>query len=194
MKNHQRKNELLSFPLKIPNLCLHQWLSTPQWETCTFPFLHNSECLLLSFSSRLNLIHTFSAPKAVENFITHSRQGYYNNLIFHRVIPGFIIQGGDPMGDGTGGTSIWGREFEDEITPELKHDRAGVLSMANAGPNTNGSQFFITSTAIPSLDGKYTIFGVITKGIDVVHSIEKVKRDKDDKPLSDVKMINIDVL
>ena len=130
-------------------------------------------------------------PRTCENFTTHARDGYYDNLIFHRVIKGFMLQTGDPLGDGTGGTSIWGREFEDEITRELRHDRPYTLSMANAGPNTNGSQFFITTVATPWLDGKHTVFGRVTKGADVVHIIEKAKTDKNDKPVVDVKIVGI---
>ncbi|KAK3235787.1 Peptidylprolyl isomerase [Cymbomonas tetramitiformis] len=130
-------------------------------------------------------------PKTVENFTGHSRNGYYDGLLFHRVIKGFMLQTGDPLGDGTGGSSIWGAEFEDEIVPSLRHDRAGTLSMANAGPNTNGSQFFVTTTVTPWLDGKHTVFGRVTKGMDVVGLIEKVKTDPGDRPLQDVKIMNI---
>ncbi|EPQ54940.1 hypothetical protein GLOTRDRAFT_42869 [Gloeophyllum trabeum ATCC 11539] len=133
------------------------------------------------------------APKAVENFVGHSRSGYYEGVLFHRVIPKFMIQTGDPLGDGTGGTSIWDREFEDEFHDDLKHDRPYTVSMANAGPNTNGSQFFITTTATPWLDKKHTIFGRVLSGLEVVHAIENVKTDKLDKPYEDIKIINIDV-
>ncbi|MFQ6619677.1 hypothetical protein Gotur_000866 [Gossypium turneri] len=163
-------------------------------------------------------------PKTVENFTTHCRNGYYDNLIFHRVIKGFMIQTGDPLGDGTGGQSIWGREFEDEfhkrlsinaigntvdlalywnlfdiqrckyvLLPCLRHDRPFTVSMANAGPNTNGSQFFITTVATPWLDNKHTVFGRVVKGMDVVQGIEKVKTDKADKPYQDVKILNVTV-
>ncbi|KAI4322392.1 hypothetical protein L6164_022094 [Bauhinia variegata] len=132
-------------------------------------------------------------PKTVENFTTHCRNGYYDNLIFHRVIKGFMIQTGDPLGDGTGGQSIWGREFEDEFHKSLRHDRPFTVSMANAGPNTNGSQFFITTVATPWLDNKHTVFGRVVKGMDVVQSIEKVKTDKTDKPYQDVKILNVTV-
>ncbi|PON47500.1 Cyclophilin-type peptidyl-prolyl cis-trans isomerase [Trema orientale] len=132
-------------------------------------------------------------PKTVENFTTHCRNGYYDNLIFHRVIKGFMIQTGDPLGDGTGGQSIWGREFEDEFHKSLRHDRPFTISMANAGPNTNGSQFFITTVATPWLDNKHTVFGRVIKGMDVVQGIEKVKTDKADKPYQDVKILNVTV-
>ncbi|CAL9072683.1 unnamed protein product [Musa textilis] len=132
-------------------------------------------------------------PKTVENFTTHCKNGYYDNLIFHRVIKGFMIQTGDPLGDGTGGQSIWGREFEDEFHKSLRHDRPFTLSMANAGPNTNGSQFFITTVATPWLDNKHTVFGRVVKGMDVVQGIEKVKTDKNDKPYQDVKILNVTV-
>ncbi|XP_010244091.1 PREDICTED: peptidyl-prolyl cis-trans isomerase CYP71 isoform X2 [Nelumbo nucifera] len=132
-------------------------------------------------------------PKTVENFTTHCRNGYYDNLIFHRVIKGFMIQTGDPLGDGTGGQSIWGREFEDEFHKSLRHDRPFTVSMANAGTNTNGSQFFITTVATPWLDNKHTVFGRVVKGMDVVQAIEKVKTDKTDKPYQDVKILNVTV-
>ncbi|THG01970.1 hypothetical protein TEA_002536 [Camellia sinensis var. sinensis] len=132
-------------------------------------------------------------PKTVENFTTHCRNGYYDNLIFHRVIKGFMIQTGDPLGDGTGGQSIWGREFEDEFHKSLRHDRPFTVSMANAGPNTNGSQFFITTVATPWLDNKHTVFGRVIKGMDVVQAIEKVKTDRSDKPYQDVKILNVTV-
>ena len=134
-----------------------------------------------------------AAPKAVENFVTHSKNGYYNNTIFHRVIRKFMIQCGDPLGDGTGGESIWGKEFEDEFSA-LKHDKAYTVSMANAGPNTNGSQFFITTERTPWLDRKHTIFGRAVQGLDVVHRIENAKLQKNkEKPEEDIKIVNIDV-
>ncbi|KAH9480399.1 Peptidyl-prolyl cis-trans isomerase cyp15 [Psilocybe cubensis] len=133
------------------------------------------------------------APKAVENFVGHARSGYFEGVIFHRVIPKFMIQTGDPLGDGTGGTSIWNKEFEDEFADDLKHDRPYTVSMANAGPNTNGSQFFITTNATPWLDKKHTIFGRVLSGLEVVHTIENVKTNKLDKPYEDIKIINVDV-
>ncbi|KAF7194981.1 Peptidyl-prolyl cis-trans isomerase cyp15 [Pseudocercospora fuligena] len=132
------------------------------------------------------------APKAVENFTVHSKNNYYNNLIFHRVIRKFMIQTGDSLGDGTGGESIWGKEFEDEFTPELRHDKPYTVSMANAGPGTNASQFFITTERTPWLDDKHTIFGRVTKGMDVVHLIENCKVYKE-KPVEDVRIVNISI-
>ncbi|XP_074301916.1 peptidyl-prolyl cis-trans isomerase CYP71-like [Silene latifolia] len=132
-------------------------------------------------------------PKTVENFTTHCRNGYYDNLIFHRVIKGFMIQTGDPLGDGTGGQSIWGREFEDEFHKSLRHDRPFTVSMANAGPCTNGSQFFITTVATPWLDNKHTVFGRVIKGMDVVQALDKVKTDRNDRPYQDVKIFNVTV-
>ncbi|KAI8980800.1 hypothetical protein BDB01DRAFT_795626 [Pilobolus umbonatus] len=134
-----------------------------------------------------------AAPKAVENFVTHSKNGYYDNLIFHRVIKGFMIQTGCPFGDGTGGESIWGDDFEDEFSREYRHDRPYTVSMANAGPNTNGSQFFITVAPTTWLDNKHSVFGRVTAGMDVVKSIESAKVDKTNKPYDDIKIINIEI-
>lgn len=131
-------------------------------------------------------------PKTIENFTTHCKNAYYDGTIFHRVIPEFMIQGGDPLGDGTGGESIWGGEFEDEFHRDLRHDRAGILSMANAGAGTNGSQFFITTVPCPWLDNKHTVFGKCIKGMDVVHAIEKVKC-RDSRPLVAIKIINMEL-
>ncbi|CAM6084521.1 unnamed protein product [Calypogeia fissa] len=132
-------------------------------------------------------------PRTVENFTTHCRNGYYDNLIFHRVIKGFMVQTGDPLGDGTGGQSIWGGEFEDEFHKSLRHDRPFTLSMANAGPNTNGSQFFITTVATPWLDNKHTVFGRVVKGMDVVQAIEKIKVDKNSMPYQDIKILSVTI-
>ena len=113
------------------------------------------------------------APKTCENFLTHAKTGYYNNTFFHRIIPTFMIQGGDPQGTGAGGESIWKKSFEDECTKELVFNKAGLLAMANRGPNTNGSQFFITTAATPWLQMKHTIFGEVSKGYDIIQKIEK---------------------
>ena len=124
------------------------------------------------------------APKTVDNFVKLSREGFYNGLGFHRVIPDFMIQGGDPSGDGTGGP---GYQFEDE--PNDRRVVRGALAMANAGPNTNGSQFFlVTAAACPWLDGKHTVFGRVTRGMDVVDSISNLPRDARDRPREEAKI------
>jgi peptidyl-prolyl cis-trans isomerase B (cyclophilin B) len=110
------------------------------------------------------------APLTVANFLNLAKRGYYNGIKFHRVLPDFMIQGGDPTGTGSGGP---GYEFEDEFHPSLKHDRAGLLSMANRGPRTNGSQFFVTHVPTPWLDGKHAIFGAVTEGQDIVNAIKQ---------------------
>ncbi|MBR3144339.1 MAG: peptidylprolyl isomerase [Clostridia bacterium] len=163
------------------------------------------------------------APKAVENFVTHAKEGYYDGLIFHRVINDFMIQGGDPTGTGMGGESIWGEPFEDEFTPEL-HNLRGALCMANAGPHTNGSQFFIVQAkecpasmlsqmeglsdrgfpaeiadaykemgGTPWLDFHHTVFGQVTNGMETVDDIAKVAVDNNSKPLSDVVINKIEI-
>ena len=161
-------------------------------------------------------------PKTFENFTTHAKNGYYNGLIFHRVIKDFMIQGGDPMGNGMGGESIWGTKFEDEFTPEL-HNLRGALSMANAGPNTNGSQFFIVQAdtcpanmleqmedlpdafppecakayaemgGTPWLDFRHTVFGQVYEGMDVVDKIANCKVGYGDKPMFDVTIESIEI-
>lgn len=160
------------------------------------------------------------APKTVENFVTHAKNGYYNGVIFHRVIEDFMIQGGDPTGTGMGGESIYGRTFEDEFSREA-FNLYGTLSMANAGPNTNGSQFFIvTAKQVPAqmlkqlkdggwpeeiveeyakvggtpwLDHRHTVFGRVIEGMDVVLKIEGVERNAQDRPLEDVVIESMDV-
>ncbi len=161
-------------------------------------------------------------PKTVENFTTHAKNGYYDGLKFHRVINDFMIQGGDPRGNGTGGESIWGGSFRDEFHPDL-HNLRGALSMANAGPNTNGSQFFIVQAktvsanllgqmkqipdsypeqtvenyaavgGTPHLDFRHSVFGQVFAGMDVVDAIAAVKTDRSDMPLEDVTISSIDV-
>ncbi len=136
------------------------------------------------------------APKAVQNFVTHSKNGYYNGLIFHRVIKDFMIQGGDPTGTGAGGESIWGKPFEDEFAPNAVFDKAGILAMANRGPNTNGSQFFITTVVTYHLNGRHTIFGYVKEGFDIVKKIESVEtngRYEGNKPLEEVKIISVKI-
>ena len=160
------------------------------------------------------------APKTVENFVGLAKEGYYNGIIFHRVISDFMIQGGDPTGTGMGGESIWEEQFEDEFSPYLFNLR-GALSMANSGPNTNGSQFFIvTASQVPGqmigqmegagypaevieayknggtpwLDNKHTVFGHVIDGMDVVDEIDKTDTNHADKPLEDVVIESIDIL
>jgi peptidylprolyl isomerase len=129
------------------------------------------------------------APKACENFMGLVEKGYYNGLIFHRVIKDFMIQGGDPTGTGRGGESIWGASFEDEVRSDVKFDRRGLLAMANAGPNTNGSQFFITTVETPWLNMRHTIFGEVISGFDVLHKIENTPVDASDRPITQQKII-----
>ncbi len=133
-------------------------------------------------------------PKTVENFAGLAEKGYFNGVIFHRVIAGFMIQGGDPTGTGRGGESIWGKSFKDEIIPELIFDKPGILAMANAGPNTNGSQFFITVAPTTWLNGNHTIFGRVAGGMDIVESISKTATNRmNDRPLKDVMMESVTV-
>ncbi|WZY92269.1 hypothetical protein YC2023_064598 [Brassica napus] len=133
------------------------------------------------------------SPRTCRNFVELSRRGYYDNVLFHRIIKDFIVQGGDPTGTGRGGQSIYGSKFEDEIKPELKHTGAGILSMANAGPNTNGSQFFITLAPAPSLDGKHTIFGRVCRGMEVIKRLGSVQTDNTDRPIHEVKILRTKV-
>jgi peptidyl-prolyl cis-trans isomerase A (cyclophilin A) len=130
------------------------------------------------------------APQTAKNFLTLVNKGFYNGLTFHRVIPGFMVQGGDPAGNGTGGP---GYTIPDEFHPTLKHSGAGIFSMANAGPNTGGSQFFITLAATPWLDRKHAIFGRVVSGQEVLEKIGGVARDSNDRPKSPVKIEKITV-
>ncbi len=132
------------------------------------------------------------APKTVNSFVFLSREGFYNGVIFHRVIPQFMVQGGDPAGTGSGGP---GYQFEDEIVDSLKFDSAGLLAMANrgGGTGTNGSQFFITVVPTPHLNGNHTIFGRVTEGQDVADAISKVRADARDKPVEPVVIESIEI-
>ena len=130
------------------------------------------------------------APKTVGNFITLAQKGFYNGVIFHRVIPGFMVQTGDPTGTGRGGP---GYTFPDEFNPELHHSSPGIVSMANVGPNTNGSQFFITVAATPWLDGKHAIFGKVVEGMSVVESIAAAERDGNDRPRVEIQIKKVTV-
>ncbi len=130
------------------------------------------------------------APDTVKNFVTLAEKGYYNGVIFHRVIPGFMIQGGDPTGTGRGGP---GYTILDEFHPKLRHSKAGMLSMANAGPDTGGSQFFITLAATPHLDDRHSIFGQVIAGQDVVKKIGETPRDSSDRPKTPVAMKKVQI-
>ena len=129
------------------------------------------------------------APKTCDNFTGLIKKGYYDGVIFHRIIKDFMIQGGDPTGTGRGGESLWGGKFEDEVSPSVKFDRPGLLAMANAGPGTNGSQFFITTIATGWLNMKHTIFGEVSSGMDVVKKLENVQTGYGDKPIQEQKII-----
>lgn len=129
------------------------------------------------------------APKTVENFEGLVKKGYYDGIIFHRVIKNFMIQGGDPTGTGRGGSSLWGKPFKDEFKPGVVFDRDGLLAMANSGRNTNGSQFFITTVPTPWLNGRHTIFGEVIEGYDVIRKIENSNVDNRDKPLEEIKIL-----
>ena len=128
------------------------------------------------------------APKACENFLALVAKGYYDGVVFHRVIKNFMIQGGDPKGTGAGGESVWGKPFEDECKPSVKFDKPGLLAMANRGPNTNGSQFFITTALTPWLHMRHTIFGEITSGYEVVRKIETSPTATGDRPVEPIKI------
>ena len=130
------------------------------------------------------------APKTVENFVTLAEKGFYDGVIFHRVIPQFMIQGGDPTGTGRGGP---GYTFADEFEPTLKHTEAGMLSMANSGPNTNGSQFFITVAATPWLDGKHAIFGKVIEGLDLVIKMSEAATLPGDRPKNKIIMEKVTI-
>jgi cyclophilin family peptidyl-prolyl cis-trans isomerase len=127
-------------------------------------------------------------PKTVNNFVFLARAGFYDRTMFHRVISNFMAQGGDPTGTGTGGP---GYRFEDEFHPELRHDKPGVLSMANAGPNTNGSQFFITHVPTPHLDNKHSVFGLVSEGLDVLMSIPD--RDPSNPASPGIRLISVEI-
>jgi peptidylprolyl isomerase len=133
------------------------------------------------------------APKTCENFVGLIEKGYYDGIIFHRIIPEFMLQCGDPTGTGRGGESIWGKAFEDECTPDLRFDKVGLLAMANSGPNTNGSQFFITTAKTPWLNMRHTIFGEVSKGYEVVEKIEAVTTDGSDRPIDEQKIVKATV-
>lgn len=133
-------------------------------------------------------LYADKVPNTVNNFVFLARAGYYDGTYFHRVIPSFMVQGGDPTGTGSGGP---GYRFEDEFDASLRHDKPGVLSMANAGPGTNGSQFFLTHVATPHLDDKHTVFGQIVAGLDVLMSIPEREPSKTDSPYVTLQSVTI---
>ncbi|KAL7476762.1 hypothetical protein ACHAW6_002599 [Cyclotella cf. meneghiniana] len=150
------------------------------------PYTHvQLDTTMGSFVIELYYRHT---PRTCYNFAALAEAGYYDGTIFHRIIKDFMIQGGDPTGTGRGGESFYGGKFEDEITKNLKHTGAGVVSMANSGPNTNGSQFFITLKPTPWLDGKHSIFGRIYSGMGIVQRMGLVATDGEDCPKTEVKI------
>ena len=131
------------------------------------------------------------APKTCENFMKLAEKKYYDGIIFHRIIKEFMIQGGDPTGTGTGGESIWGKDFKDEFSNSVNFDTPYLLAMANRGPDTNGSQFFITTIETPWLNQKHTIFGKVVKGEDVVKKLEGVETSMQDKPVTPQKIVKL---
>lgn len=162
------------------------WFSLAVYLYLTFHFIY----IFHYFRMGTMIVEMYwkHTPITCRNFMELVRRGYYNNTKFHRVIRDFMIQGGDPTGTGKGGQSIYGPQFDDEITTDLKHTGAGILSMANAGPDTNGSQFFITLAPTQWLDGKHTIFGRVQSGMTVVKRIGLVECDKNDCPVDDVRI------
>ncbi|XP_071489253.1 peptidyl-prolyl cis-trans isomerase-like 3 [Diadema antillarum] len=133
-------------------------------------------------------------PRACENFLALCASEYYNNCLFHRNIQGFMVQTGDPTGTGKGGTSIWGKKFEDELVDSLKHNVRGVVSMANNGANSNGSQFFITYAKQPHLDMKYTIIGKVIDGLEALDELERLPvNEKNFRPLTDCRIVDVTI-
>ncbi|XP_063300500.1 peptidyl-prolyl cis-trans isomerase-like 1 isoform X1 [Pelobates fuscus] len=134
-------------------------------------------------------LYWLNAPKTCKNLAELARRGYYNGTKFHRIIKDFMVQGGDPTGTGRGGASIYGKQFEDEIHPDLKFTGAGILAMANAGPDSNGSQFFLTLAPCQWLDGKHTIFGRVSQGMGTLNRLGMVETDSQDRAIDDVRIL-----
>ena len=161
-------------------------------KEAAIPMQKNSAAIIETTQGTIEIkLYVDKAPKTVQNFVDLTKKGFYDGIIFHRVIPHFMIQTGDPTGTGTGGP---GYKFADEFSKELKHDKPGIVSMANSGPNTNGSQFFITTIPTPWLDQRHSVFGEVTKGQEVVKAIENAKRDSSDKPLTPISMKKVTIL
>lgn len=159
--------------------------------------LKNSEKLIAAIETNMGTfeveLYAREVPRTVKNFIGLALKGYYNGVIFHRVIKDFMVQGGDPTGTGMGGESIYGAKFEDEFVPSLMHDSPGILSMANAGPNTNGSQFFITVVPTPWLNARHSVFGKVIKNMDLVFAMSQVPTNNSDRPLENIVMQKVSV-
>ena len=190
--------------MKAFNHCLIRILAT---LLCCAAFAHaediaailksdkNPQVLLQTTAGELTLeLFPKVAPKAVENFLRLVNTGYYNGIGFHRIIKGFMIQGGDPSGTGRGGSSIWNKPFEDEIALGYTFDRGGVLAMANAGANTNGSQFFITTAKAPWLNGKHTIFGEVKSGFETLNALESIPTDSNNRPQETPRILQASIL
>ncbi|MEW6506668.1 MAG: peptidylprolyl isomerase [Bacteroidota bacterium] len=159
--------------------------------------LKNNEKLTATVQTNIGTfeieLYARDVPRTVKNFAGLAIKGYYNGIIFHRVIKNFMIQGGDPTGTGMGGESIYGAKFEDEFVPSLMHDSPGIVSMANAGPNTNGSQFFITVVPTPWLNARHSVFGKVIKGMDVINAISQVPTNNMDRPIDNVVMQSVTI-
>jgi cyclophilin family peptidyl-prolyl cis-trans isomerase len=165
---------------------------TKQWSTQPELMIETDKTYTATFKTDLGdivcTLYTKKVPRTVNNFVFLAREGFYDNTIFHRVITDFMVQGGDPTGTGMGGP---GYKFKDEFEPSLRHSLPGVLSMANAGPNTNGSQFFITHVPTPWLDNKHSVFGQVIKGLDVLLSIPERDPSRRDAPA--VKLLTVEI-
>jgi len=183
-------NEATETAAKETDLSLSKTMSFDQ----TAPAQSGEQIATLTTNHGVIKIRLFNSktPKSVENFVTHAKAGYYNGLTFHRVIDGFMIQGGDPKGDGTGGESIWEKPFSDEFDPDLSNI-TGSLAMANAGPNTNGSQFFINQVDNKFLDNRHSVFGQVVEGLDVINEIAKVEVGSFDRPKKDIIIEKIEI-
>lgn len=181
----------------VPGMCASDEQIPPAVEQSCIEREPTMACTTIEMVTNLGPVeielYDAKAPKACKNFATLAQRGFYNGVTFHRIIKNFMAQGGDPTGTGAGGESIYGARFEDECTPDLKFDQAGVLAMANCGPNTNSSQFFITFAACPWLNGRHTIFGRVTKGMETVRNMEAAKTGPQDRPVEPVVIKSIQV-
>lgn len=184
LRKNEKKSNVFNHPPGSARSDL--WVDLPIFEHKITGMTSTQISLQTNHGTIRLLLKDDIAPKTCENFTGLARKGYYDGVIFHRVIPGFMIQGGDPTGTGRGGESLWGKPFGDECVRSEKFDRKGLLAMANAGPGTNGSQFFITTAETPWLHMNHTIFGEVTEGYEVAEAISLVPRDRSDKPLEPV--------